>query len=368
MRLNGVRFDRDKAVEVRNTFNAESSALVQWLAKEHGVSLNARSSKALATYCDKNNIKYPLTEKGNPSFNGDFLDGHSSPVLSAVSKIRKLDKMVNDFINPWMMHSEHTGRIHPRWLTTASEEGGTRSGRLASKDPNMQQVPVRDPYFGPIMRALFLPNEGQRWAKLDVNSQEIRIAVHYAYKLKCRGADIIVQAYRDNPRLDFHQMVADMADVERDPAKTISLGTLYGMSQRRMSARLGFSAAHSEEVYQRYFEAAPYFKELANIAMEVAEKRGFVETYLGRRRRFEGHQNLHKSLNAIVQGTAADMIKVAMWNIWERYQEVALLTVHDELWYSVDEGADHLTHEIENAIKFEVPMIADPILGESWNL
>lgn len=368
MRLNGIRFDRERARYLREKFTEQSKFIHNTIYVDHGTLIDPRSSKAIAKYCDQNGVKYPRTEKGNPSFTGDFLENHKSPVLAGIAKIRKLDKMVNDFIDPWLLYSNTTGRIHAQWLLTASDEGGTKSGRLASKSPNMQQVPVRDPELGPLMRSLFLPNEGERWAKFDANNQEIRIAVHYAIRSGCHGTEAIQAAYRENPHLDFHQMVADFADVARVDAKTISLGTLYGMSQRKMSVQLGFSAHHAEEVYRRYFEAAPYFRELANMCMQVAEERGYVRTLLGRRRHFTGHQNLHKALNSVVQGTAADMIKQAMWDIWNEHQQVALLTVHDELGYSVNGACHYLAETIEGALTFEVPMVVDMYVGENWNV
>lgn len=368
MRLNGVRLDRGRADELRTRFLGEVKRLRDVVMTDYGVVIEARSSKSLAAYCERAKIHYPRTAKGNPSFTADYLSSHRDPVLSMVAKVRKLEKMVNDFIEPWLMYSSRTGRIHPQWMLTASEDGGTRSGRLASKNPNMQQVPVRDPEIGPLMRALFLPNEGQRWAKLDVNSQEIRIAIHYAIKVGCRGALDIQRAYRENPRLDFHMMVAQMAGVDRTTAKTISLGSLYGLQRKGLAVKLGFSESHADMVYNRYHEAAPYFNELSNKVMKVAEERGYVRTMLGRRRRFSNHMFLHKALNAVVQGTAADMIKQAMYDIWQEHQQVAMLTVHDELGYSVDGECDHLARAIENALSFEIPMIVDPFMGDSWHV
>lgn len=368
MRLNGVRFDRNRAFELRELWTGEIRKLTDSITKSAGISVDPWSPKSLTTFCAREGIRVPRTAKGNPSFVGDFLETHSSPVLQTVAKIRKLDKMVGDFIDKWLYYSETDGRIHPQWMLTHSEEGGTRSGRMASKNPSLQQVPVRDPYFGPLMRSLFLPNEGEVWIKLDINSQEIRIAVHYAYKCDCRGSDQIVAQYRANPHLDFHQMVADMALVERTPAKTISLGVLYGMGIARMMAQLGFDSQHSGEVLNRYFLAAPYFKELAEIATETAAERGYVKTILGRRRRFTDSRFMHKALNAIVQGSAGDEIKQAMWNIWNELQMVPLLTVHDELGFSGPaEVARQLADLIETAIEFVIPIIVDPVCLPNWN-
>jgi DNA polymerase-1 len=163
-------------------------------------------------------------------------------------------------------------------------------------------------------------------------------------------------------------MIADMAGVDRTPAKTISLGVLYGMGIAKMMASLGFDSEHSGEVLNKYFHAAPYFKELAEIAMETAAERGYVKTILGRRRRFTDSRFMHKALNAIVQGSAGDEIKQAMWNIWCSLEMVPLLTVHDELGFSGPaDMAKDLAHQIETAIEFVIPIIVDPVCSPNWN-
>lgn len=364
----GICFDWDRAGQLFDEFQKETWALRERVSREAGMSIDFNSSKSISRYCYANGIPYNQTEKGNPSFKGEWLNEAHDPVLRMLGRMRKLAKMMS-FIESWHEYRGKDSRIHPQWLTTMAEDGGTRSGRFASCDPNLQQVPIRDPEFGPKMRSLWLPEPEHLWGKLDVQSQEIRIAVHYAAKARCTGADEMVQAYVENPRLDFHQRVATMAGVDRNSAKTISLGSLYGMSQKTLAARLGFSRDHAESVYRQYHDAVPFFAELAEKSSEAAIARGYVKTYLGRKRRFMDHAYVHKALNSVVQGTAADQMKSMMLNVLEYMGLVPMITVHDELGYSVEsiEQLKEIAQIMEQALKFSVPMVVDYSVATSWN-
>lgn len=366
MRQKGIRFNIDAAERLNK----------QWLLKENALIINMKatgyvvdpwSSKSIATYCDKKDIHYPRTPKGNPSFMQEFFS-YADPMLKLVGQYRLVNKMRRDFIIKWLEFSEYDGRIHSRWHQVASEEGGTRSGRFASSDPNLQQVPVRNPTFGPQLRALFLPEEGEQFMKGDYSGQEIRVAIHYAYVLKCTGAAEIVARYHKDRNFDFHDMVAKMAGIERVDAKTLALGSLYGMQAGKAQTSVGLSPAQAKQAYEDYFRVAPYFRELSEIATNQANKKGFVKTFCGRRRRFKEKEFTHKALNSVVQGTSADMVKQAMINIWQQTGLIPLLQVHDELDYSVpdQETADKIKDLMESALELAVPMLIETKLGENW--
>ena len=165
MRRNGIRFDRENAERLNREWLLQEDELLKQIMHT-GYRVDPWSGKSIAAYCDKVGIRYGKTPKGNPSFSKEFFQ-HKDLTLNTVGKYRALNKMRRDFIQTWLEFSEHDGRIHARWHQVASEEGGTRSGRFASSDPNLQQVPVRDPYYGPILRALFLPEEGGLFLKGD---------------------------------------------------------------------------------------------------------------------------------------------------------------------------------------------------------
>lgn len=364
----GICLDWDRASGLYDRFTKEKEAMFLSVQKLAGMTIDPGSSKSIARYCHANDIRYRLTDKGNPSMTADWLGEARDPVLRTIGKMRKLTKMMG-FIEGWHEYRGKDSRVHPQWLTTMAEDGGTRSGRFASCDPNLQQVPIRDPEYGPQMRELWLPEPGTQWGKADVQSQEIRIAVHYALLAKCTGAAEMVQAYRDNPRLDFHQRVANMAGVDRNSAKTISLGSLYGMGENKLAGRLGFTHDHALSVYSQYHAAVPFVQELSQSAMDTAIIRGYVKTYLGRKRRFPDGDNAHKALNAIVQGSAADQIKTMMLVVMEELDVFPMITVHDELGFSVED--EHELKEIatlmENALEFKVPMVVDCSIARTWN-
>jgi len=369
MRRNGVRFNREHAVKLNAEWYQDEEETLKKIVKS-GFKVDPWSSKSIGAYCDRNNIIYMRTAKGNPSFSKDFfeLSIHKDPVMKLIGHYRLINKMRRDFIGSWLKFSEHDERIHSRWHQVATEDGGTRSGRFACTDPNLQQVPGRHPIYGPLLRSLFLPEEGQQFLKGDYSGQEIRIAIHYAYKLGCTGAAEIVQRYHDDKSFDFHGMIAEMAHIKRDDAKTLALGSLYGMQAKKAQASVGLSEREAREAYNNYFAAAPYFRELAEIAMAQAAKRGWVKTFRGRHRHFKDPMDFHKALNSVVQGTAADMVKQAMVNIWNELQLVPLITAHDELCYSVpdEDMAMHVQTLMEDALKLTVPMLIDVKLGANW--
>jgi DNA polymerase I len=367
MRLRGVKFDMEKAESMRLAYITHETRLLGQLYEMTGQRVDVWSPKSICKICHKYGIKWIPTDAGNPSFKGDWLDTHENPALQLIAEVRKYSKMRSDFIESWMDFSIN-GRIHARWKQTMTEDGGTRSGRMASSDPNLQQVPVRDKIHGPALRSLFIPE--RQWGKFDYQAQEIRIGAHFAKTSHCDGADEIVERYKKDPLFDFHTFIANMASIERTPAKTLGLGAMYGMGSKKTMASLNMSQDKAEWVYNEYHKAAPWVNKLLNLAMERAEKRGYVRTFLGRVRRFKNGNMTHKALNAVIQGTAADMIKKAVLDVWYIMDIVPLVVVHDEAGYDVadDIEARDIADHMERALDLEVPMIVEPTLGSSWNV
>ena len=367
MRRNGIRFNREAAHELNARWKHQEEQMLLNI-RNSGYRVDPWSSTSLGRYCDLKGLKYARTEAGAPSFTKDNFPTSQDPTLREVGQYRKLSKMRRDFIEKWLIASEFDGRIHSTWMQTASEEGGTRSGRFGCKNENLQQVPARDPDFGPIMRALFMPEVNETFMKGDYSGQEIRIAIHYAMALGCTDAHKVVAQYIADKKFDFHRMIADMARIERTPAKTLALGSLYGMSPRKSQVQLGFNKEESERVYNEYHRMAPYFQELATKAMQRAESHGYVRTFCGRRRHFRDGAFIHKALNSIVQGTAGDQAKTAMVNVWDELERVPLLQVHDELDYSIPdmETGKRIGEIMEEALPLHVPMYVEVKTGAHW--
>jgi hypothetical protein len=169
------------------------------------------AAQSIAVAFDKLGVAYGKTERGFPSFTKGFLEDCSHPVAKLIVEARETNKTHGTFLQPYLDFSAKTGRIHPHVNQMRNEDGGTVTGRLSMANPNLQQVPARHEIIGPMVRSLFLPEEGELWASNDFSSQEPRLLVHYAHLLNLPGAEKMVEAYKNDPNTDFHQMVADMA-------------------------------------------------------------------------------------------------------------------------------------------------------------
>jgi DNA polymerase-1 len=169
-----------------------------------------------------------------------------------------------------MRYVSKEGRIHGHINQLRSDDGGTVSGRLSMSNPNLQQIPARDPELGPMIRSLFLPEEDEQWAAIDFSQQEPRILVHYAQifgKWKSRplgGAQEFVDGYNSDASMDFHTMVAEMAQIPRKQAKTINLGMMYGMGVNKLADQLDVDVDTAKELTKQYHNRVPFVKELMN--------------------------------------------------------------------------------------------------------
>ena len=309
-----------------------------------------------------------------------------------VRKARECDKINGTFIEGYILDSHINGRIHGEFhpLKRADAEGnrGTVSGRFSSTHPNLQNIPGRTE-LGRQIRELFIPEEGWNWWSSDYSQIEYRLLVHFAVVTKCQDANIAQQMYIEDPKTDFHQMVAELTGLDRKPAKNLNFGLVYGMGKAKLARTLGVSDIAAAEIMDTYHGRAPFIKELFNKAMNKAQKTGFVKTLLNRRARFnewepkfygEGKQRArtHKALNCVLQGSAADLMKLAMVQIWEAGLFTddgpihCHLTVHDELDGSVEnsergkKALDEVNHIMENAVRLKVPVLCESGTGKNW--
>jgi DNA polymerase I-like protein with 3'-5' exonuclease and polymerase domains len=277
-----------------------------------------------------------------------------------------------------------------------SDDGGTVTGRLSMANPNLQQVPARHEVIGPMVRSLFLPEEGELWASNDFSSQEPRLLVHYANLLSLPGAETMVQAYQNDPDTDFHQMVADMAGIKRKAAKTIGLGLMYGMGKNKLAGQLDLSLDEASELIEQFHKNVPFLKGTVNAVMKRIDhpaSGGAIRTLLGRKCRFplwepmewgvnkamphaqaiiEYGQRIkragtYKGLNRLIQGSAADQTKAAMVALHKAGYK-PILQVHDELALSVKnrEEAEAAAEIMAQAARLEVPSRCDVEVGPSW--
>ena len=390
MRFLGVRVDTEAAYTLKQQLVEEEKECLQKVKTETSVDVQIWAARSIEKVFQKLNLPYDLTAKTHsPSFTKNFLQNHPHPMVKLIARAREINKSHTTFIDTILKH-QHKGRIHAEINQIRSDSGGTVTGRFSYNNPNLQQIPARNKELGPRIRSLFIPEEGCQWGCFDYSQQEPRLVTHYASLDGLYGVDEVLNAYNDG-EADFHRIVADMADIPRDQAKTINLGLFYGMGKNKLQAELGVSKENAEDLFRTYHDKVPFVKMLMESVMRRAQDKGRVRTLLGRRCRFNlwepnqfgihralPHEEAlaehgpgikraftYKALNKLIQGSAADMTKKAMVDL---YKEgiIPHIQVHDELDISVDNNADKIKEIMESAVQLEVPNKVDYESGPNW--
>jgi DNA polymerase I-like protein with 3'-5' exonuclease and polymerase domains len=392
----GIRFDRERCEQTIDQLVKREKQLLQELKSATGKPVDIWAAASIATAFDALGVAYPRTDAGAPSFTKTFLEECPHAIGKTIIEARETNKTHSTFLRPYLEFSAKDGRIHPHINQMRSDDGGTVTGRLSMANPNLQQVPARHEIIGPMVRGLFLPEEGELWASNDFSSQEPRLLVHYASLLQLPGADEMVEAYRSNPDTDFHQMVADMAKIKRKQAKTIGLGLMYGMGKGKLANQLDLSVEEASALIDQFHKNVPFLKGTVNAVMRQIEKpvtNGAIRTLLGRKCRFPlwepttwgvnkalpyeqalveyGSQikraGTYKGLNRLIQGSAADQTKAAMIALHEAGENL-LLQVHDEVVISVKDRAqaERAAEIMVHATELVIPTRVDVEVGENW--
>lgn len=400
MKARGVRVDLGKAEQMRARLVRERDAIVAEVKRVTGHDVEIWAADSIARAFDAMDLEYPRTPKTKkPSFTAGFLEHHEHPACQMIVEARRKDKMIGTFLDGGIFESHVGGRIHCQFNQLKSDEGGAVSGRFSSSNPNLQFIPIRTEE-GRLIRELFLPDEGEQWYKLDWSQIEYRLIVHDAAFLKLRGAEDVVRQYLEDPDTDFHQALADMTGLSRSSAKTINFGLAYGEGVAKLARQLNLELEEAEQLINTYHAKAPFIKALLKGLMNQAAATGQVRTLLNRlrtfntwvsRRRVDGEvievftrhripgarrAFTHKALNARIQGSAADLMKKAMVDIWKsgacQVLGVPQLTVHDELDGGLPPGRAakqallHVKHLMEGVVKLLVPLKVDMGIGPNW--
>lgn len=404
MTWRGVRVDTERVERTRDALLKREKAVLAELRRKIGWDVEIWAAQSLAKAFDELGIAFPKTEKGAPSFTKNFLADNQNSVAKLIVEARNLNKTSGTFINTIMRHCGKDGRIHAQINQIRSDDGGTVSGRVSYSSPNLQQVPARDPEMGPMIRSLFLPEEGQQWAAIDFSQQEPRILVHYAHVYgKSRGSELLgasefVNKYRNDPATDFHNMVSDITGLPRKLAKSCGLAILYGMGIDKLSDQLDVSSEQAKAIMNQFNEKVPFVKGLSkgvNARLNETSSQGRLRSLLGRQLRFDlwepdtfgmnkalpykeaidtygpttrlRRAYTYKALNRLIQASAADMTKQAMVNIYKTGR-VPLIQIHDEIAMSVQDADEARTvaQIMETAVPLEVPSKCDVEIGPSW--
>jgi len=390
MRFLGVRVDIEGAHKLKEKLVAEEKECLRKVKKETGVDTQIWAARSIEKVFQKLSLPYDRTKKSDsPSFTKNFLQNHEHPVVKQIARAREINKSHTTFIDTIIKHS-HKGRIHAEINQLRSDQGGTVTGRFSYSNPNLQQIPARNKELGPMIRSLFIPEEGHKWGCFDYSQQEPRLVTHYASLDNLYGVEEVMDAYQEG-EADFHQIVAEMADIPRSQAKTINLGLFYGMGKNKLMAELGINEDKAKDLFRTYHDKVPFVKMLMESVSRRAQDIGKVRTLLGRRCRFDLwepnqfgiHKALphdaalaehgpgikraytYKALNRLIQGSAADMTKKAMVEL-HKEGITPHIQVHDELDISVSNNADKIKKIMEEAVTLEVPNKVDYESGLNW--
>jgi DNA polymerase I-like protein with 3'-5' exonuclease and polymerase domains len=397
MRMRGVRVDVQRAERVRDDMHrreSEIQARLDTLTKRKGFNPDIKDDMVAAF--EHVGIKYPRTAKGNPSFTKSFLESLDHELPQLITGLRRLVKARGTFIEGYILDKHHNGRIHCQFHPLKADNNGTISGRFSSSTPNLQNIPSRDKEMRKLIRGCFLPEEGEQWFAPDYSQIEYRLMINAACG---KGADEARELFQREPRTDYHAFTGDLVNeilgvqLDRKPVKNINFGKIFGMGKDKLLGMLHtMTPEQAEQFFNAYDEAIPYAKTTAQKAMNTAARRGYIKTVLGRRARFPFWEHAqwdkrgtvvrdrteidgpavraytHKALNAYTQGSAADIIKQAMVNIWQAGLAVPLVQVHDELGFSLTPGkqAEEIVELMEHAVEIKVPLLVDAAWGSDW--
>lgn len=407
MRINGLTIDNNrlhqnhsKLCEMLSKAKEDLNAMV---ALEVNVSATASLVEAFKAY-GYDEDKIPKTAAGNPSITQKYLEDQNNDLSNQILRVRKITKILGTFIEGMMEIQDHLS-------LSLQEEGaifgefnifGTHTGRFSSSNPNIQQIPKRDPEFYEICRQLFIAGKGRKFISADYSNQEQRIQIHYGSLLGAKGADKLAKAWSDDPLLDFHQKVADIVGIGRTEAKTINLGKSYGMGEAKLCHSLGLptelqmrrygkelkemevAGTKGKDIIDRYNQLFPFISQATTICRNVMQQRGYIKSLGGRHIHSErimenGKPKLKyfKAFNQLIQGSAADQLIKTMCDYYKDIAhnddlDVKLVgVVHDEMLFTVPKEEVEASKEridtwMCDAFKLEVPMVADIEVGNSW--
>jgi len=382
MEREGIRVDTSHLHHLRESMSAKLAELTQEIYDLAGTEFNIRSTQQLGIVLFQQlGLKGGKKTKTGYSTNEAVLSGlrDEHPIIPKILEYREYQKMLSTYVEPLIKLADQSPehRIHTHFLQT-----GTSTGRLSSRDPNLQNIPVRSE-LGRSVRRAFIAGEGRVLISIDYSQIELRLLAHFS------GDQALRDAFESGH--DIHMATAiklfgeEEAAAKRNFAKSINFGLLYGMGSRKLADELGITTAEAKEIIQAYFATFPTVKRYLEQIQDDARNHGYVETLLGRRRIFDyenagGMQKaaiLRESVNTVFQGSAADLIKLAMLTIDRRIRAgelsgTMLLQIHDELIFEAaqeeaEELAEKLRAIMEGIYPLNVPLECSVSIDRSWD-
>ena len=386
MELNGVCLDTEALQETSRIFTDRMKQYEQEIYKEAGETFNIGSPKQVGDILFG---KLQIMDKPKKTKTGQYVTSEEvlqsleakHPVVRNILNYRGMKKLLSTYIDALpKLINPRTGHIH-----TSFNQAQTATGRLSSSDPNLQNIPVRTD-DGKEIRKCFIPEDGCLFFSADYSQIELRIMAHLS------GDENMMEAFREGHDIHrataakiWHEDIDKVTDAQRKKAKQANFGIIYGITTYGLAQRMGIPNSEARELIQDYFHTFPKVKAYMEQAKETARAKGYAETLFHRRRYLPDINSRNatvrgfaerNAINAPIQGTEADIIKVAMVRIWKRFKEEGIrskmiLQVHDELNFSVypeeQEQVERIViEEMQNACQLNVPLTADAGWGSNW--
>ena len=386
MELNGVCLDTESLSETRRVFTERMQAYERHAYELAGEEFNISSPKQVGDILFE---KMKIIDKPKKTKTGQFVTSEEvlmqlkdrAPIVEDILNYRGMKKLLSTYVEALpKLINPRTGHIH-----TSFNQAVTATGRLSSSDPNLQNIPVRDD-DGKEIRKCFIPEAGCRFFSADYSQIELRIMAHLS------GDENMIEAFREG--FDIHRATAakiwkenisDVTDEQRKKAKQANFGIIYGITTYGLAQRMGIDNGEARQLIDDYFKTFPKVQAYMEAAKEQAREKGYAETMFGRRRYLPDITSRNgtvrgfaerNAINAPIQGSEADIIKIAMIRIWRRFKDEnirskMILQVHDELNFSVypdevEQVGKIVIEEMQKACELNVPLVADAGWGDNW--
>lgn len=386
MELNGVCLDTESLTETRRVFTERMQAYERHAYELAGEEFNISSPKQVGDILFE---KMKIIDKPKKTKTGQYVTSEEvlmqlkdrAPIVEDILNYRGMKKLLSTYVEALpKLINPRTGHIH-----TSFNQAVTATGRLSSSDPNLQNIPVRDD-DGKEIRKCFIPEAGCRFFSADYSQIELRIMAHLS------GDENMIEAFREG--FDIHRATAakiwkenisDVTDEQRKKAKQANFGIIYGITTYGLAQRMGIDNGEARQLIDDYFRTFPKVQAYMEEAKEQAREKGYAETMFGRRRYLPDITSRNgtvrgfaerNAINAPIQGSEADIIKIAMIRIWRRFKDEnirskMILQVHDELNFSVypdevEQVGKIVIEEMQKACELNVPLVADAGWGDNW--
>ncbi len=386
MELNGVCLDTESLSETRRVFTERMQAYERHAYELAGEEFNISSPKQVGDILFE---KMKIVDKAKKTKTGQYVTSEEvlmqlkdrAPIVEDILNYRGMKKLLSTYVEALpKLINPRTGHIH-----TSFNQAVTATGRLSSSDPNLQNIPVRDD-DGKEIRKCFIPEAGCRFFSADYSQIELRIMAHLS------GDENMIEAFREG--FDIHRATAakiwkenisDVTDEQRKKAKQANFGIIYGITTYGLAQRMGIDNSEARQLIDDYFKTFPKVQAYMEAAKEQAREKGYAETMFGRRRYLPDITSRNgtvrgfaerNAINAPIQGSEADIIKIAMIRIWRRFKNEnirskMILQVHDELNFSVypeevEKVGKIVIEEMQKACELNVPLVADAGWGDNW--